>query len=278
MDKTPEQKNGKEMNASAMAATSVITVVTVVLNAAEHLSRTISSVLEQTWDGVELIIIDGGSTDGTVSVIKDHVKDIDRWSSEPDRGIYDAMNKGIDRATGEWIIFLNAGDEFADAQVLSRLIPELRDDIDVLYGRHEEPYGNKYSRKPPLGNMKDLWKGMVFCHQSMLVRTTLMKRFKFDIQNSIAADFEFIASLQAEQRRFHSVDIIISRVLSDGYSSSNNLAMIREQWLISKRYFGHKYTLDVYYVASLASVSLKNLVKRCLPRRMANYLRARQGR
>jgi len=252
-----------------------ITVVTVVRNGERYLERTILSVLDQANNSIELIIIDGNSSDGTLDIIKRYDNKIAYWSSEPDQGIYDAMNKGVDHATGDWIIFLNAGDAFADAQVLSRLMPELNDTVDVLYGRHEEVFSERASRQPALGNVKDLWKGMVFCHQSMVVRTTIMKRSKFNIQNSISADFEFIASLHSQQQRFSSLDMVISRVLADGYSSLNNLAMIREQWLISKRFFGHTFTVDAYYSASLLSVYLKNIVKKCLPRNIANYLRSK---
>ena len=99
----------------------LISVVTVCYNAADTIEKTMLSVLNQTYHDIEYIIIDGGSTDGTVEIIRKYADRIAYWVSEPDKGIYDAMNKGIKVATGEWINFMNAGDEFVDANVLDKL-------------------------------------------------------------------------------------------------------------------------------------------------------------
>lgn len=252
----------------------VVTVVTVVRNGESFLERTIQSVVGQMHGSVELIIIDGSSTDGTLDIIRRYDQKIAYWLSEPDKGIYDAMNKGIDYATGEWIIFLNAGDEFADDRVLTRVIPELRTDVDVLYGRHEEVYGYGYTRTPALGNLRDLWKGMVFSHQSMLVRAQAMKRTKFDGDNRIAADYEFIYRLYTGNCRFYAVDRVISRVIADGFSAANNIELIRQQWRIARRFSGRHLVVDCYYLGSLVSVWFKNALKRLLPQRIVSRLRS----
>ena len=98
-----------------------ISVVTVCYNAADTIERTMLSVLNQTYHDIEYIIIDGGSTDGTVDIIRKYADKIAYWASEPDKGIYDAMNKGIKVATGEWINFMNAGDIFCDKNVLTNI-------------------------------------------------------------------------------------------------------------------------------------------------------------
>jgi len=256
----------------------VVTVVTVVCNGEPLLERTIRSVVGQTYYAVELIIIDGGSTDGTLDIIRRYDPKIDYWMSEPDKGIYDAMNKGIDFATGAWICFLNAGDEFSDAQIISGLATEFHDDRDVLFGRHEDIFGDGYSRTPALGDLQDLWKGMVFSHQSMLVRTEAMKRMKFNSDNRIAADYEFIYTLYAGNHHFHAMDRVIARVMADGFSATNNIELIRQQWRIARRFSKRPLIVDCYYLGSLASVSIKNLVKRLFPRRIVNRLRSLQGR
>lgn len=99
----------------------LISVVTVCYNAADTIEKTMLSVLNQTYHDIEYIIIDGGSTDGTVEIIRKYADRIAYWVSEPDKGIYDAMNKGIKVATGEWINFMNAGDEFVDEGVIEKL-------------------------------------------------------------------------------------------------------------------------------------------------------------
>lgn len=110
-----------------------ISVITVCYNAVDTLEKTIQSVLEQTYHNIEYIIIDGGSTDGTVEIIHRYVDYLAYWVSEPDRGIYDAMNKGIERATGEWVNFMNAGDYFYNYDVISNVFKVLQK-ADVMTG------------------------------------------------------------------------------------------------------------------------------------------------
>ena len=111
-----------------------VTVVTVTYNAAESLEKTILSVLQQNYSNVEYIIIDGGSTDGSVEIIKKYSDKIAYWVSEPDRGIYDAMNKGIRKATGEWINFMNAGDLFFHESTLSSVFSKQNHSLyDIMY-------------------------------------------------------------------------------------------------------------------------------------------------
>lgn len=97
-----------------------VSVITVCYNAVSAIQRTILSVLSQTYENIEYIIIDGKSTDGTLAIIKKYESRIAFWLSEPDNGIYDAMNKAIDKATGEWVLFMNADDEFVDNKVVER--------------------------------------------------------------------------------------------------------------------------------------------------------------
>jgi glycosyltransferase involved in cell wall biosynthesis len=99
----------------------LVTVITVCFNCKSDIEKTIKSVLEQTYDNIEYLIIDGGSTDGTVDVIKTYSDRLAYWVSEPDRGIYDAMNKGLQKAAGEWVNFMNVGDLFVDEMVATDL-------------------------------------------------------------------------------------------------------------------------------------------------------------
>ena len=109
----------------------LLTIITVVLNNAAHLQATINSVLRQSYDNIEYIVVDGGSTDGTIDIIKKHAEHITKWISEKDSGIYDAMNKGVKLASGKYVNFLNAGDTLANNNICSQLAKSI------------EPHGNK---------------------------------------------------------------------------------------------------------------------------------------
>lgn len=253
----------------------VMTVVTVVRNGEHYLEKTIQSVIDQTYDAVELIIIDGGSTDGTLDIIRRYDPQIEYWSSEPDKGIYDAMNKGIDRATGEWIIFLNAGDMFADIDILSNIIKDIPSDAEIVYGDHQEVYGNGYSATRVASTISDLWKGMPFSHQAMFVKTSLLRQRRFNVSSRISADYEFIYMLYQQRRLFHHVPIIIARVLADGFSASQNLRMTLDQWRIARHYSGRTVSLECYYAFTFIRIMCNNLLKAVLPKRLVNYLRSR---
>ena len=158
----------------------LITVVTVVFNDVQHIEDTILSVVNQTYPNIEYIIIDGGSTDGTVDIIKKYEERIAYWVSEPDKGIYDAMNKGIQKATGEWINFMNAGDEFVDANVLDKLFfAKTVANVDVIYGNTVRVSRDEkwMTKADPIEFMK--W-NMPFCHQSSITKTSIMKTEFFE--------------------------------------------------------------------------------------------------
>ena len=111
-----------------------ISVITVVFNDVEHIRDTMESYFSQTWEDKEYIVIDGGSTDGTVEIIREYADRIAYWCSEPDGGIYEAMNKGIEHATGDWINILNSGDRFCSEKSLEEAIKETTsDDADIIF-------------------------------------------------------------------------------------------------------------------------------------------------
>lgn len=142
-----------------------ISVVTVCYNAADTIEKTMLSVLNQTYHDIEYIIIDGGSTDGTVEIIRKYADRIAYWVSEPDKGIYDAMNKGIKVATGEWINFMNAGDSLFSRDTLQQFI-ESYPHMDVVYGYAmymTQGRSFRFKNSP----MSEIEKKMPFCHQAV---------------------------------------------------------------------------------------------------------------
>ncbi len=211
----------------------LISIVTVSYNASTTIEQTILSVINQTYPNIEYIIIDGGSTDGTVDIIKKYTDKIAYWVSEPDKGIYDAMNKGIAVATGEWINFMNSGDSFYRNDVLYALF---RQEVkgDVLCGSTHviEKWGAFLERPLALEYMKER---KPFCHQSTLVRLKWMKRYLFDIKYSICADYAFFYKLWQENVPFVYVSIVISNFdrSIDSFSGNSPMGVIIENLLIS---------------------------------------------
>ncbi len=185
-----------------------ISVVTVCYNAVRDIEKTILSVVNQTYPNVEYLIIDGGSTDGTMDIVNKYKDKIDVIVSEPDKGIYDAMNKGIDRATGEWINFMNAGDEFAKNEVIERVVMDIsnNDNANLVFGPWYMVYnGHKRLITPsPFFENTQKVKGMGFSHQAIFLDIELAKKYKFDNKKfKIAADYNMINSIYKNETVVH---------------------------------------------------------------------------
>lgn len=205
-----------------------ITVVTVCYNAVDTLEKTMLSVLNQTYPNVEYIVIDGGSTDGTVDIIKKYADRLAYWVSEPDKGIYDAMNKGITVATGDYINFMNAGDKFNDCNVLGNVILKISIENDIVYGEtiYMTEFGEYVSKVLPIEKMSQC---MPFGHQSTFVKTELMKERKFDISFKSSSDFHFLYNCYKDYKSFSYIPLIISKYdLTQGMSLDNYRIKIKE--------------------------------------------------
>lgn len=234
----------------------IITVVTVCFNAENEIEKTIQSVLNQSYKNIEYIIIDGGSTDGTVDIIKKYADRLGYWVSELDKGIYDAMNKGITHATGEWINFLNAGDYYYNDFVLELLFKNFTTNIgaDILYGIqvHKFNYGLFVRKQLPLSDFK---KYMPIGHPSTFVKTCLMKEMPYDCRFRIAADYNFFYQQYIKGSRFVFRNIIVSVFESEtGISSSSKITSFKETAIVNHRY----RTLTYYYELIMIFLKEKN--------------------
>lgn len=236
----------------------LITVVTVVHNGAKFLENTIKSVIGQTCDNVEYIIVDGGSTDGTLDIIREYDHAIDYWVSEPDKGIYDAMNKGIDLGGGSWINFMNAGDYFFDAGVVSKVFENsvVFKGVDVIYGDHEVTYPHK-TKIVKAGKVKNLWKGSQFCHQSAFVALNYHKLNKFNLCRKIAADFEFFYKGKQAGSKMYYKPYVLSKVSAGGVSDTKRLSSIIERF----RCLENNFFSAPYYTLVLVLELVKTAIK-----------------
>lgn len=191
-----------------------VTVVTAVLNDAGHIEQTILSVISQTDIEIEYIIVDGGSKDGTLELIGKYKDKISLLISEPDRGVYDAMNKGIKYSTGDFVYFLNSGDVLLNPSILSKIkLEELKERNAIIYGNVVVAYGNiEALEKPrPFFNSKMKFKGIGICHQSMFFPGKLIRNEKYDLSYNIAADYDLAYRLWRKGTVFLYKDITIAK-------------------------------------------------------------------
>jgi glycosyltransferase involved in cell wall biosynthesis len=252
----------------------LVTVVTVVRNGQQNIESTIQSVLQQTYDNIEYIIIDGASTDGTVNLINKYNDRIDNWISEPDKGIYDAMNKGIDRATGEWINFMNAGDEFYTHDSVEKTFARMPERAEIMYGHHRVILDAQISAVRPAKNLKHLWHGMAFCHQSAFVKADLLKKHKFNIERKIAADYALFLGLYLDGRQFYNSNVVISSITADGLSGRDTLATVLDQWKVARGY-KNDFRVNISYLYLVVFRLIKNMFKAALPEKLFNSIRAK---
>ena len=191
-----------------------VTVVTAVLNDAGHIEQTILSVISQTDIEIEYIIVDGGSKDGTLELIGKYKDKISLLISEPDRGVYDAMNKGIKYSTGDFVYFINSGDILLNPSILSKIkLEELKEKNAIIYGNVVVAYGNiEALEKPrPFFNSKMKFKGIGICHQSMFFPGELIRNEKYDLSYKIAADYDLVYRLWRKGTEFLYRDITIAK-------------------------------------------------------------------
>ncbi len=212
-----------------------VTVATVCYNSIDVIEDTIKSVVSQTYDYIEYIIVDGASDDGTMDVVERYKDDYCIVTiSEPDKGLYDAMNKATWLATGDYILFMNSGDVFVDKDVIKDLSVILAEGHELVFGNaiRNKPQGQvieKYHGKHKI--MTLLLQGRMMCHQSVFTRIDIMRQYGFDLKYSITADYDFIMRMMRDKRDIVYIDRTVSIVDNvNGISSSKgNFAIMRKQ-------------------------------------------------
>ena len=208
-----------------------ISIITITLNAERYLEQTIASVVNQTYSNREYIIVDGGSTDGTLDIIKKYESEIDNWISEPDNGIADAMNKGIDLATGDYILFLHSDDYLVNSSVLERASEYFGDRFDIFFFQvlHDINGQNQVSSNRPLRWLTNFKMGS--CHQGQLCSRKLFQRIgKFDTSFKIDMDYDLILRAYRAGASCNSVNMPLAVMRLIGISSRTDWKSLRERF------------------------------------------------
>lgn len=229
-----------------------ISIITATWNIADFLDATLASIREQDYPDLELIVVDGGSTDGTLGVAHRFAGPDTIIISEPDKGIYDAMNKGVQLATGEYVNFMNAGDCFAGPEVVSRMVAELENTpADYLYGNVLSVYGveQKLSvARPP----EFIWRNKPFNHQSLFARRSWLARIPFDLKYRLVADYDQTYAAYRSGASLRHYPLTVARVnMSDGESKRNYFLMVREKVSVNWNRADNKLRVLVYLAANL---------------------------
>jgi putative colanic acid biosynthesis glycosyltransferase len=255
-----------------------ISIVTVVYNAKDDLEKTIQNIVNQTYKNIEYIVIDGGSKDGTVDIIKNHEDKIDSWISEQDGGIYDAMNKGIAIATGDFINFMNAGDIFFDEKSLEKVVLKMDSNSKTYFGRaktEDRDISWIYPSYKFDNKNIDIWlKSSLPNHQTMFFPKQFYKNYRYNLKYKIGSDSDYKFQAQKECG-FCFIDEVIAVFELGGISTHMQSLRVTKQilhdsWYISLKHKGvlfalirqfkiiSKYLLNTF----LGSTNLKKLLKR----------------
>lgn len=287
-----------------------ISIITIVYNDIAHIKQTMDSVINQDYPQLEYIIIDGASSDGTKECIESHIsqlceitykdegrfyleakhrqKDMTfKFLSQKDKGIYDAMNKGIDLASGEWCNFMNCGDRFYTSSTISELFKtffnkiiergggDKSKDIGVIYGDTHIIYDDTHSKILYTQDTSHKYHHR-FVHQSAFIATSLMKAFKYDTSFSIAGDTDFFTKAYNAKYPFVYVPVIVSSFETIGLSSKLSFLMFKEDCIIGYKYnrLFPLYLSAKYLFYIIPRVCIRNII----PTRFRNRARILLGK
>lgn len=219
----------------------LVSVVTVCYNAQDTIERTIRSVALQDFNDFEYVVVDGGSTDGTINLIQEYKDNISSWITEKDSGVYDAMNKAVAMSKGVWIIFMNAGDVFYNNTVLSDIFKQFNvSQYGVVFGDTLFS-GNGIQRVIKYGDNRK-HKIMPSCHQSIFCKKDLLIENPFDLSYRIAADYNFFYKLYEQGVPRLYVDLIVSI-----YECDNGLSSVNK-WKTKKELLKIENNSILYYI------------------------------
>ena len=222
----------------------LISIITVTYNAENEIEKTLQSLKEQSCDDFEHIVVDGASKDKTLQRVKDFSLPVSTVISEPDKGLYDAMNKGLCLAKGKYVLFLNAGDSFFDSETLGIYAEVARKDFDIIYGDTciVDPtgkiVGDRHLHVPSILDFRSFSKGMLICHQAFMVKKDIAG--DYDLNYRFSADFDWCIRCIKETTpdRCLNLKTVSIRFLEAGITDKNKLKSLKERFRIMTKHYG----------------------------------------
>jgi glycosyltransferase involved in cell wall biosynthesis len=228
------------------AGQAILSVITVVYNNAADIEQTMLSVLNQTYSGIEYIVIDGQSTDGTIQIIEKYKDRLAKFISEKDKGIYDAMNKGLAMATGDYVLFMNSGDEIYAPDTVGNVFATTPD-ADIYYGETEmiDQQGNSLGQRRHAAPENFTWRsfkyGMSVSHQAIYIRRSLVETYEPKYQ--LSADIDWILRAAKKAKLIVNVHQYVAKYKVGGMSKLKHRQSLAERFDIMKKHYGLLPTL-----------------------------------
>ncbi|MBC8110021.1 MAG: glycosyltransferase [Verrucomicrobia bacterium] len=238
MNTNPESQFSDKKN-------SKLSIITITYNAGKVLEKTIQSVINQSFTDFEYLIIDGKSTDDTLAIVEKYRSHVSHFISEPDQGIYDAMNKGLQAAKGEYVWFMNAGDEIYEPETAEHIFAQ-NQEADILYGNamyineKGKELGLRDTITPHLLPENLTWKsfrlGMVVCHQAFIARKSIAPLY--DLNHPYSADIDWeIRCLKNAEKIFHT-HLTLCNYMTGGFSQKHLRKSLQDRFLILQKHYG----------------------------------------
>ncbi|WDF55110.1 glycosyltransferase family 2 protein [Mucilaginibacter sp. KACC 22063] len=218
-----------------------LSVITIVYNNVRDIERTVKSIVGQTYTNIEYIVIDGASTDGTLEILKKYIDHIAILKSEPDRGIYDAMNKGLALASGDYVLFMNSGDEIYAPTTVTNIFASAND-ADIYYGETEmindagESLGQRRHTAPTNFTWRDFKYGMSISHQAIYIRRALIE--PYDLRYQLSADIDWILRAAKKAKKIVNVNQYVAKYLVGGMSKKKHRQSLKERFNIMREHYG----------------------------------------
>jgi glycosyltransferase involved in cell wall biosynthesis len=247
----------------------VVSVITVVYNSEKLLERTIENILSQTYLNIELVIVDGGSKDGTLDIIRKYNDQISYWVSEKDKGLYDAMDKGLQLASGDYVWYINSGDLIFDANTTEKIFAKYPTDADIYYGDtlyvdgNYEPIGLRNditNKKLPTQLSVDSFKyGMVICHQAFIMKRILAARY--DLQYKFVSDYDWVIACTKKSTSFVHTHQTLAKFLTEGFSTKHRKASVKEKYKVLIKHWGF-VTGNINYLTNACKATLSFLKRK----------------
>lgn len=218
-----------------------LSVITIVYNNVKDIERTMLSILNQTYSNIEYIVIDGASNDGTLEIIKKYENRIAKLISEKDKGIYDAMNKGLALATGDYVLFMNSGDEIYELDTVEKIFATAPN-ADIYYGETEmydenwQSLGRRRHQAPEHFTWESFKYGMSISHQAIYIKRSLTE--PYNLQYKYSADIDWIIKIAKKASSIVNTHLYVAKYLVGGMSKKKHRESLKERFQIFSHYYG----------------------------------------